>query len=85
MKKLIGIILALVLMPVLALASTTFEGTVVSGEVVSVTAPFGGTVSHFSLRAGSRIDRGSVVATTPRRMAPLPGYLPRWATAWKMS
>ena len=63
MKKLIGIILALVLMPVLALASTTFEGTVVSGEVVSVTAPFGGTVSHFSLRAGSRIDRGSVVAT----------------------
>ncbi|MBQ9008767.1 MAG: HlyD family efflux transporter periplasmic adaptor subunit [Clostridia bacterium] len=63
MKKLIGIMLVFLLVPVFALASTTFEGTVVSGEVVSVTAPFGGTISHFSLRAGSRIGVGNVVAT----------------------
>lgn len=45
-----------------ALAETTFDGTVVSSETVSVTAPFGGTVSSFSLRAGDRIQFGEVIA-----------------------
>ena len=63
MKKALLVLLLVLLCPALALAATTFEGTVVSGEVVSVTAPFGGTVSNFSLRAGGRIDFGDVVAT----------------------
>lgn len=63
MKKALIFFLALLLIPALSLAVTTFEGSVVSGEVVSVTAPFGGTVSNFSLRAGSRINVGDVVAT----------------------
>ncbi|MBQ7487786.1 MAG: HlyD family efflux transporter periplasmic adaptor subunit [Clostridia bacterium] len=63
MKKLLGIVLVLLLIPAMSLAVTTFEGTVVSGEAVSVTAPFGGTVSNFSLRAGSLIREGDVVAT----------------------
>ncbi|MBQ8093314.1 MAG: HlyD family efflux transporter periplasmic adaptor subunit [Clostridia bacterium] len=63
MKKLTVLVLVFLFLPVLAFAATTFEGTVVSGEVVSVTAPFGGTVSNFSLRAGSRINTGDTVAT----------------------
>ena len=63
MKKVLAIVFVLLLVPVMALAVTTFEGTVVSGEAVSVTAPFGGTVSNFSLRAGSMIKAGDVVAT----------------------
>ena len=45
-----------------AMAETTFEGSVVSGRSVSITAPFGGTVSAFSLREGSRIGVGDAIA-----------------------
>ncbi|MCE5342752.1 MAG: HlyD family efflux transporter periplasmic adaptor subunit, partial [Eubacteriales bacterium] len=45
-----------------ALAETTFDGTVVSSEAVSVTAPFGGTVSTFRLRAGDKISVGDMIA-----------------------
>ncbi len=45
-----------------ALAETTFDGTVVSGESVGVTAPFGGTVSSFRLREGDEINPGDVIA-----------------------
>jgi multidrug resistance efflux pump len=45
-----------------AFAETTFDGTVVSSESVSVTAPFGGTVSTFKLRAGDKISVGDVIA-----------------------
>lgn len=63
MRKILCILLAVMLLPAASLAVTTFEGTVVSGEVISVTAPFGGTISNFSLRAGSMIKDGDVVAT----------------------
>lgn len=54
--------LVLALLPACALGETTFDGTVVAGESVSVTAPFGGTVSSFRLRAGSLIALGDRIA-----------------------
>lgn len=63
MKKILAMLLALAMLPVCALAETTFDGKVVAGDAVSVTAPFGGTVEHFSLRAGSKIALGDAVAT----------------------
>lgn len=62
MKRFLCLFLALML-PALALASTTFDGTVMAGDAVSITAPFGGTVSNFPLRQGSRIQLGDAVAT----------------------
>lgn len=62
MKRILSILLALML-PATALASTTFDGTVVAGEATSVTAPFGGTVSGFYLREGSRVQLGDTVAS----------------------
>ena len=60
-----------------ALAETTFDGTVVSGESVSVTAPFGGTVSSFRLRAGDELAVGDVVAevATTKVYAPEDGVI----------
>lgn len=63
MKRFLAILVILTLMPMAALAETTFDGAVVAGDAVSVTAPFGGTVSSFSLRAGSKIALGDTVAT----------------------
>jgi HlyD family secretion protein len=61
---LITLCLALcVVLPGLAMAETTFDGTVVSSESVSVTAPFGGNVSSFRLRAGDQINVGDSIAT----------------------
>ena len=67
MKKM-TILLALCLalgavLPGFALAETTFDGTVVSGESVSVTAPFGGTVDSFTPAVGDRISEGDVIAS----------------------
>jgi len=60
-----------------ALAETTFDGIVVSGESVSVTAPFGGTVSSFRLRAGDELAVGDVVAevATTKVYAPEDGVI----------
>ncbi len=63
MKRILALLLALLLLPTFALAETTFDGAVVAGDAVSVTAPFGGTVASFSLRSGSRINAGDPVAT----------------------
>ena len=77
MKRILAIMLALMFLPVLALAETTFDGKVVAGDAVSVTAPFGGTVSNFRLRAGSRISVGDAVATinTTKVYAPADGTI----------
>lgn len=62
-KTLLALCLALVCLCPAALGeSTTFEGTVVPGETVGVTAPFGGAVASFSLRRGSLLSRGDVIA-----------------------
>lgn len=66
-KVLLSLVLALIVTltacPCLAAAETTFEGTVVSGESVSITAPFGGTISSFRLREGGKISVGDPIAT----------------------
>jgi multidrug resistance efflux pump len=60
-----------------ALAETTFDGTVVSSESVSVTAPFGGTVSSFRLREGDELSVGDVIAQveTTKVYAPADGVI----------
>ena len=63
MKRFLATLMLLALLPVFALAETTFDGSVVAGESVGVTAPFGGTVSSFRLRAGSLITLGEKIAT----------------------
>jgi len=63
MKRFFTILVLVLMLPAFALAETTFDGSVVARESVSVTAPFGGTVSSFSLRAGSKIAFGDRLAT----------------------
>lgn len=60
-----------------ALAETTFEGTVVSGDAVSVNAPFGGIIDAFSLREGGVLHTGDVIATvqTTKVYAPSDGTI----------
>ena len=46
-----------------ALAQVTFQGTVISRETITVSAPFGGLVDEISLRKGDEIHVGDAVAT----------------------
>lgn len=46
-----------------ALAQVTFQGTVISRETITVSAPFGGLVDEISLRKGDLIHVGDPVAT----------------------
>lgn len=66
MKKIMGFVwlwlVLLTLLPGLAMAETTFDGTVVSGETLSVQAPFGGTVSALRVRAGDQLAFGQEIA-----------------------
>lgn len=62
MKKILVFLLLLTFLPAAALASTTFDGVVVAGDAVTITAPFGGTISSLRLREGSRIQLGDTVA-----------------------
>lgn len=76
--KKIGFLTALLLCLCLlsgAMAETTFEGTVVEGTSVSVTAPFGGIIDSFNLRVGSVIREGDPIATveTTKVYAPSDG------------
>ena len=80
--KRFSIILALfvmvsALLPAVSLAETTFDGTVVSSESISVTAPFGGIVSSFAVRQGDQIEQGDVIATvaTTKVYAPAAGVV----------
>lgn len=77
MKKILAFVMTMLLLSTCALAETTFDGKVVAGDAVSVTAPFGGTVSNFRLRAGSRISVGDAVATinTTKVYAPADGTI----------
>ena len=57
------LVLALALTPFAAFAETTFDGSVVAGEAVSVTAPFGGTVASLTLKEGAEISLGDTICT----------------------
>lgn len=54
-----------------------FEGSVVAGETLTVTAPFGGTVSQIALREGQLIAQGDAVAQveTTKIYAPMDGTI----------
>ena len=75
-----ALIAVMLLTPVGALAETSFEGTVTSGNTQVVSAPFGGTVSSVSVKVGDRIQAGDVVATveTTKVYAPQSGTCPMW-------
>ncbi|MBQ8535838.1 MAG: hypothetical protein IJ461_00315, partial [Clostridia bacterium] len=78
LRLLLALCLALCLACPAALAdAVTFEGTVVSGESVSVTAPFGGTIASFGLRQGGRIKMGDEIAEieTTKVYAPESGVI----------
>lgn len=64
MKKL-GLILALalLLLPMAALAETSFNGTVIATETVAVSAPFGGITRDIALKEGDLVAIGDAVAT----------------------
>ena len=72
-----ALIAVMLLTPVGALAETSFEGTVTSGNTQVVSAPFGGTVSSVSVKVGDRIQAGDVVATveTTKVYAPQSGTI----------
>jgi len=50
------------LLPGFALASASFEGTVVSENPVAVTAPFGGMVERLQVQAGDYVNAGDMLA-----------------------
>lgn len=60
-----------------AQAEIAFNGRVAAGETRTVTAPFGGTVAHMSLREGQRISAGEEVAQieTTKVYAPMDGTI----------
>jgi multidrug efflux pump subunit AcrA (membrane-fusion protein) len=63
MKKVLATVLAAcVLLPGLALAGVSFEGTVVSKDTSAVMAPFGGVVSAVMAQAGDMVQAGDVLA-----------------------
>ncbi len=63
MKKLLCLFIMLILLCTAACAEERYDGQVVPGEAVSVTAPFGGVVKSIGLRAGTRVDVNDVIAT----------------------
>ena len=62
MKKLISLALCM-LLACCACAEERFDGLVVAGDTVSVTAPFGGTVKSCGLRVGALVNVNDVIAT----------------------
>lgn len=62
MKKAASIFLCAALVFSTALAAEDFEGTVVSGETVTITAPYGGVIKSMDLRKGALIGVGDTVA-----------------------
>jgi len=63
MKKLLILTLCLLLISASTLAEERFDGRVIAGEAVSVTAPFGGTVKSMGLRAGRLVHVNDVIAS----------------------
>lgn len=58
-----------------AAAEAIFDGVVIAGETLSITAPFGGTVKSIALREGALLEEGEAIATleTTRVYAPEDG------------
>ena len=72
MRKLMCLMLCLpLLLAGAALAEEQFDGQVVAGEAVSVTAPFGGTVKSIGLKQGAQVsvNDGILTLSTTRVLA----------------
>lgn len=63
MKKLLIFLLAACLMTGTALASETFDGVVIAGQAVTITAPYGGTVESVDVRQGQMLQAGQEIIT----------------------
>lgn len=63
MKKLLSLLLGLMMLFAAACAEERFDGQVIGGDTVSVTAPFGGTVKSSGLRVGTLVKVNDVIAT----------------------
>lgn len=70
-----ALLAAMLVLPGFALAQESFEGNVIAGDTVAVTAPYGGTVKAVSIREGSVIKVGDPVATVQRKqtLSPVDG------------
>ena len=77
MRKLMCLMLCLPLLLGAALAEEQFDGQVVAGEAVSVTAPFGGTVKSIGLKQGAQVAVNDILLTlsTARVLAPEDGTI----------
>lgn len=63
MKKLLIFLLAACMMSGTALASETFDGVVIAGQAVTITAPYGGTVESVDVRQGQMLQAGQKIIT----------------------
>ena len=78
MRRLLCMLLSLpLLLAGTARAEEQFDGQVVAGEAVSVTAPFGGTVKSIGLKAGTLVSVNDSILTlsTTRVLAPEDGTI----------
>ena len=66
-RRWIGILLVLMLLPVSALASEIYYGTVVCDAPVTVSAPFGGVLEDLSIRKGTLIHKGDIICSIETR------------------
>ena len=63
MKKLLSILMVMaMLIPGMALAGESFDGVVIAGDAVPVTAPYGGTVELVSVKQGQLVAPNAEVA-----------------------
>ncbi|MBE5803127.1 MAG: HlyD family efflux transporter periplasmic adaptor subunit [Clostridiales bacterium] len=63
MKKLICFLVVLMLLASYSYAEERFDGQVIAGETISVTAPFGGVVKSAGLRVGTLVQVNDIIAT----------------------
>ena len=66
---------AMLMLPAFAFAQEDFDGSVVAGDTLTVTAPYGGTIQSISIREGALLKVGDTVATmkTTQVLAPEDG------------
>ena len=73
----LAVLIACLLLPGFALASASFDGTVVSKNAIAVTAPFGGTVGKVTVQEGDYVEAGDALAEviTTKVYAPSDGVI----------
>jgi len=73
----LAVLTACLLLPGFALASASFDGTVVSQNAIAVTAPFGGVIDSVSVQEGDYVNAGDVLAEvmTTKVYAPSSGVI----------